>query len=48
MPLRGPLVASDRWPRATTLADWTRDVMRIEGLENARETAQGKNISEWL
>jgi hypothetical protein len=44
----GPLVTSDRWPRATDLVTWTRDVMRIEGLENAKETAQGKAFFEWL
>lgn len=44
----GPLVTSDRWPRATDLVTWTRDVMRIEGLENAPETAQGKAFFEWL
>ena len=30
-PVSGPLVTSDRWPRATDLISWTRDVMRIEG-----------------
>ena len=44
----GPLVTSDRWPRATDLVTWTRDVMRIEGLEDAKETAQGKAFFEWL
>lgn len=46
--LRGPLVTSDRWPRATTLAEWTGDVMRLEGLQDASETAQGKAFFEWL
>lgn len=44
----GPLATSERWPRATTLEEWTRDVMRLEGLENAPETAQGKAFFEWL
>jgi hypothetical protein len=44
----GPLVSTDRWPRSTGLVDWTRDVMRIEGLEKASETAQGKAFFEWL
>lgn len=44
----GPLAISERWPRTTTLAEWTRDVMRLEGLENAPETAQGKAFFEWL
>jgi hypothetical protein len=46
--LSGPLATSERWPQATTLVDWTRDVMRIEGLEKAPETAQGKAFFEWL
>ena len=44
----GPLVSTDRWPRSTGLATWTRDVMRIEGLEHASETAQAKAFFEWL
>lgn len=44
----GPLVSSDQWPRATNLVEWTRDVMRIEGLEKASETAQGRAFFEWL
>ena len=47
-PVSGPLVSCDRWPRATNLVSWTVDVMRIEGLENATETAQGKAFFEWL
>lgn len=46
--MSGPLVTSDRWPRPTDLVAWARDVMRIEGLENAKETAQGKAFFEWL
>ena len=44
----GHLVSTDRWPRTTGVATWTRDVMRIEGLENATETAQGKAFHEWV
>lgn len=44
----GPLVVSNRWPQSTDLAGWTRDVMRIEGLEKASETAQGKAFFRWL
>ena len=34
----GPLVVNHRWPRATDLVSWTKDVMRIEGVENGPET----------
>jgi hypothetical protein len=44
----GPLVTSDRWPRSTDLVTWTRDVMRLEGIEKGPETAQGKALFEWL
>src|SRR5688572_27803686 len=44
----GPLVINDRWPRATDLVSWTKDVMRIEGLDKAPETAQGKAFFRWL
>lgn len=47
-PISGPLVSSDRWPRATDLVTWTSDVMRIAGVEKASETAQGKAFFEWL
>lgn len=47
-PVVGPLVTNDRWPQSTDLVSWTRDVMRIEGLEQAMETAQGKAFFEWL
>lgn len=46
--IRGPLVVSERWPECTDLATWTHDVMRLEGLENANETAQGKAFFRWL
>jgi len=46
--ISGPLVVSDCWPECTTLETWTRDVMRIEGLKNASETAQGKAFFRWL
>lgn len=44
----GPLVISERWPQATDLVSWTRNVMRLEHLENASETAQAKAFFEWL
>ncbi len=44
----GPLVVSDRWPECTTLAGWTQDVMRLEGLDHALETAQAKAFFHWL
>jgi hypothetical protein len=44
----GPLVISERWPQATDLVSWTRDVMRLEDLENAPEQAQGRAFFEWL
>lgn len=46
--IRGPLVVSERWPSSTDLRTWTQDVMRIEGLENASENAQGKAFFRWL
>ncbi len=44
----GPLVVSERWPQSTDLVTWTRDIMRLEGLEKASETAQGKAFFRWL
>jgi len=44
----GPLVVSDRWPECTTLEGWTRDVMRLEGLQHAPETAKAKAFFHWL
>jgi hypothetical protein len=46
--LRGPLVVNTRWPQPTDLRTWTQDVMRIERLQNAPETAQAKAFFEWL
>jgi hypothetical protein len=46
--IRGPLVVSERWPECTNLRTWTRDVMRLEGLESASEMAQGKAFFHWL
>lgn len=46
--IRGPLVVSERWPDCTSLDTWTRDVMRLEGVEHASETAQGKAFFRWL
>ncbi len=47
-PVRGPLVVSERWPECTNLNTWTHDVMRLEGLDNATETAQAKAFFRWL
>jgi hypothetical protein len=44
----GPLVISDRWPQATDLVSWTRDVMRLEHLENAPDAVQARAFFEWL
>ncbi len=44
----GPLVVSDRWPECTTLATWTRDVLRLEKVEQSSETAQARAFFEWL
>jgi len=47
-PLEGVVLSNDAWPRATTLKEWTADVMRISGRANDTETAQGKTFFEWL
>jgi hypothetical protein len=44
----GPLVVSENWPESTDLASWTRDVMRLEKVETASETAQAKAFFKWL
>jgi hypothetical protein len=44
----GPLVVSESWPESTDLISWTRDVMRLEKVENASETAQAKAFFKWL
>ncbi|MEW5976837.1 MAG: hypothetical protein AB1898_13620 [Acidobacteriota bacterium] len=44
----GPLVVSENWPECTTLQTWTRDVMRLEQVENAPDTAQAKVFFRWL
>ena len=46
--LSGPLVVSDGWPECTNLQTWTRDVMRLEKVEDAGETAQAKVFFRWL
>lgn len=46
--IRGPLVVNRQWPEPTTLAGWTRDVMRIANVENASETTQAKVFFQWL
>jgi hypothetical protein len=47
-PVDGAVLSNDGWPRSTSLAEWTSDVIRISGLEKASETAQGKAFFEWL
>ncbi len=42
------VLSNDQWPRATTLREWTSDVMRISGTDKKNETAQGKAFFEWL
>jgi hypothetical protein len=44
----GPLVVSDNWPECTSLETWMRDIMRLEKVENASETAQAKVFFRWL
>ena len=44
----GPLVVSERWPECTNLQSWMRDLMRLEGVEKASETAQAKVFFRWL
>jgi hypothetical protein len=46
--VEGPLVVSRNWPEAISLQTWIRDVMRLEKVENASETAQGKAFFKWL
>lgn len=46
--VRGPLAVNRQWPEPTTLAGWTRDVMRIAGVENASETRQAQVFFQWL
>jgi hypothetical protein len=44
----GPLVVSDNWPECTSLQTWMRDIMRLENVEHASETAQAKVFFHWL
>ena len=46
--IEGPLVVSENWPECTDLQSWTRDVMRLENVETASETAQAKVFFRWL
>lgn len=46
--VKGPLVVSRNWPECTTLQTWIQDVMRLERVEHATETAQGKVFFKWL
>ncbi len=43
----GALLSNRAWPRATNVRQWTEDVMRIEGLEKATDTAQAKAFFVW-
>jgi hypothetical protein len=44
----GPLVVSENWPECTSLQTWMRDIIRLESLDNASETAQAKAFFRWL
>ncbi|MCC6263452.1 MAG: hypothetical protein IT169_07745 [Bryobacterales bacterium] len=44
---QGALLSNRAWPRATNVRQWTEDVMRIEGLEKATDTAQAKSFFVW-
>lgn len=43
----GALLSNRAWPRPTDVRQWTEDVMRIEGLEKATDTAQAKAFFVW-
>lgn len=43
----GALLSNRAWPRATNVRQWTEDVMRIERLEKATDTAQAKAFFVW-
>lgn len=47
-PVEGVSLRNHRWPRSTTLTEWTADVLRISGTDKQNETAQGKAFFEWL
>src|SRR6185503_5743827 len=44
----GPLVVSENWPECTNLQTWMHDIMRLENVQNASETAQAKVFFRWL
>ena len=46
--VEGPLIVNRQWPECTDLKTWTRDVMRIEGLEDATEVLQARAFFRWL
>ncbi len=46
--ISGPLVVSEKWPECTNLVSWTRDVMRLERVEQSSETEQAKAFFRWL
>ncbi len=43
----GALLSNRAWPRPTNPRQWTEDVMRIEGVEKATDTAQAKAFFVW-
>lgn len=47
-PIHGVSLRNHRWPRSTTLTEWTADVLRISGTDKQNETAQGKAFFEWI
>ncbi|MBN2289409.1 MAG: hypothetical protein JXQ83_08765 [Candidatus Glassbacteria bacterium] len=44
----GPLVVAGGWPECTSLATWTRDVLRLDRVEQASGTRQGISVYTWL
>ena len=44
----GPLVVSSNWPECTDLVTWLRDILRLDGVEQASETAQAVSFYTWL
>lgn len=46
--VEGVVLSNDAWPRAANLQQCTSDVIRISGLEQVSEAAQGQACFEWL
>jgi len=44
----GPLVVSSSWPECSNLVTWTRDVLRLDRVEQASERQQGISVYTWL